>query len=58
MEDSRVMYDCLYHRDGNFDADYGDMSVEDKRVSYMSNRCPSRAVKWCSSVTAVSLTKL
>ncbi len=22
--------DCLYHRDGNFDANYGDMSVEDK----------------------------
>jgi hypothetical protein len=30
VEDCRVMYDCLYHQDGNFDADYGDMSVEDK----------------------------
>jgi hypothetical protein len=28
VEDCRVM--CLYHQDGNFDADYGDMSVEDK----------------------------
>jgi hypothetical protein len=24
------MYDCLYHWDGNVNADYGDMSVEDK----------------------------
>ncbi len=24
------MYECMYHRDGNFDADYGVMSVEDK----------------------------
>jgi hypothetical protein len=24
------MYECLYHRDGEFDAEYGDMSVEDK----------------------------
>jgi hypothetical protein len=30
VEDCRVLYDCLYHRDGNFDANYGDMSVEDK----------------------------
>jgi hypothetical protein len=30
VEDCRVMYDCLYHQDGNFNADYGDMSVEDK----------------------------
>ncbi len=30
VEDCRVMYECMYHRDGNFDADYGDMSVEDK----------------------------
>jgi hypothetical protein len=29
VEDCRVMYECLYHRDGNFD-DYGDMSEEDK----------------------------
>ena len=30
VEDCRVMYECLYHRDGNFDADYGDMSLEEK----------------------------
>jgi hypothetical protein len=30
VEDCRVMYEYMYHRDGNFDADYGDMSVEDK----------------------------
>jgi hypothetical protein len=59
VEDCRVMYDCLYHRDGNFNADYGDMSVEDTlrlwRVSYVSHSCLSRAAKWCSSVTVVTL---
>ena len=30
VEDCRVMYECMYHRDGEFDAEYGDMSVEDK----------------------------
>ncbi len=30
VEDCRVIYACMYHRDGNFDADYGDLSVEDK----------------------------
>jgi hypothetical protein len=24
VEDCRVMYNCLYRRDGNFDADYGE----------------------------------
>jgi hypothetical protein len=24
------MYECRYHQDGDFDADYGDTSVEDK----------------------------
>ncbi len=28
--DCRVLYDCLYHQDGNFDGDYGDMTVQDK----------------------------
>ena len=27
VEDCRVMYECLYHRDGEFDADYGDTSL-------------------------------
>jgi hypothetical protein len=26
----RSLYEGLYHRKGNFDADYGDMTVEDK----------------------------
>ncbi len=30
MDDCRVMYEYFYHRDGNFDAYYGDMSVEEK----------------------------
>ncbi len=30
VEECRIQYDCLYHRNGNFDADYGDMRVEDK----------------------------
>ncbi len=30
VEDCRVVYDCLYHRAGNFDAYYGDMTVEDR----------------------------
>ncbi len=48
MERCRVMYDCLYHGDGNFDAGYGYITVEDKlenqfvhwrlwRVSYVSH---------------------
>jgi hypothetical protein len=27
---SLCLYDGLYHRNGNVDADYGDMTVEDK----------------------------
>jgi hypothetical protein len=63
MEDCRVMYasECLYHRDGDFYADYGDTSVEDKleiwRVSCVSHQCLSRASRWCSSVTTATLTK-
>ncbi len=30
VEHCRLLYECLYHRDDNFDADYGDMSVEHK----------------------------
>ncbi len=30
MEDCRAIYECMYHRDGNFDANYGAMSVDDK----------------------------
>ncbi len=31
----RILYDCLCHRIGYFDADYGDMSVEDKQLDIM-----------------------
>ncbi len=30
VEHCRVMYECMYHRDGGFEADYGDTSVEEK----------------------------
>ncbi len=30
VDECQILYDCLYHRNGNFDADYGDLSVEDK----------------------------
>jgi hypothetical protein len=30
VEECRSLYDGLYHRNGNFDAEYGDMTVEDK----------------------------
>jgi hypothetical protein len=30
VEDCQGMYECMYHREGIFNADYGDMSVEDK----------------------------
>jgi hypothetical protein len=30
VEDCRVMYECMYHRDGDFNANYGAMSVDDK----------------------------
>ncbi len=59
LEKCRILCNCLYHRIGNFDANYGDMSVEDKldfMESYVSHRCLSRAAKWCSSVTVVMLT--
>jgi hypothetical protein len=29
VKDCRVMYECMYHREGEFDAEYGAMSVED-----------------------------
>jgi hypothetical protein len=48
------------HRNGNFDADYGDIRVEDKldimESSYVSRQCLSIEAKWCASVTAVTLT--
>ncbi len=30
MEDCRVMYECMYHREDDFDAEFGETSVEDK----------------------------
>jgi hypothetical protein len=30
VEECSILYDCLYNRIGNFNADYRDMSVEDK----------------------------
>jgi hypothetical protein len=30
VESCRVVYECMYHRDGNFEADYGETSVEEK----------------------------
>ncbi len=30
VQEYDILCDCWYHRNGNFDADYGDISVEDK----------------------------
>ncbi len=30
VEDCRVMYECMYHREGDLDAEYGETSMEDK----------------------------
>jgi hypothetical protein len=65
LENCRVMYECMYHRDGEFEAEYGDTSVDEKlnimesfvRVTPMSIKRLTRAAKWCSYVTAVTLTK-
>ena len=30
MEDCRVMYECMYHSEDDFDAEFGETSGEDK----------------------------
>jgi hypothetical protein len=30
VEDCRVMYECMYHREDDLDAEYGATSLEDK----------------------------
>ncbi len=52
VENCRVRDECMYHQDGEFEAEYGDTSVDEK-----SHQCPSRVAKWCSYVTAETLTK-
>jgi hypothetical protein len=57
LEECRILYDCLYHRNGNFCADYRDMRVEDK-LDIMESfvRVTPMPAKWCFSVTVVRLT--
>jgi hypothetical protein len=58
VEECRSFFDGVYHRNGNFDAGYRDMTVEDKLEIMESfvRVTPMPVKSCCSSVTVVTLT--